>query len=240
MKHLFILLNIVLFFCIVVLGVVFFTYKVRPPEKVLKNTPVSAGKTYSGLFKIKKDLITSSAISLVVDNNLFSPSRGVVDKVVSKKALPALRKTNFELIGLVTMGDLKGAIIINKSKRSDKKNLYIVGDIIDGTAYELKDIKPNEQSAIISMGNSLFEIKLERGDQGSLSRRKAGEARSKELVSLSQPKARAVKGPKTSTTPKNAQKGPSAPKNVLSQREIKLGKRRALLKKMQERKKISR
>ena len=231
MKHLFILLNIVLFFCIVVLGVVFFTHKARPPEKVLKNTPSIASKSYSGLFKIKKDLITSSAISLVVDNNLFSPLRGVVTQVVSKKPLPKLRKTNFELIGLVTMDVLKGAIIINKSKRSDKKNLYLVGDVIDGTVYKLIDIKPNEQSAIIGMGNSHFEIKLERGDQGSLSRRKAGEARSKALVSLSQPKKRVGKVSKSDTKPKNVIK--KASKKVLSPREARLAKRRALLKKMQ-------
>lgn len=231
MKHLFILLNIVLFFIIVVLGVVFFTHKVQPPEKVLKNTPSIANKSYSGLFKIKKDLITSSAISLVVDNNLFSPSRGVVDKVVAKKVLPKLRKTNFELIGLVTMGDLKGAIIINKSKRSDKKNLYLVEDMIDGTAYKLININPNEESAIIGMGNSHFEIKLERGDQGSLSRRKAGEARSKALVSLSQPKTLVKKILKSNTKKKSVTK---KPKRVLSQREIRSAKRRALLKKMEQ------
>ena len=235
MKHLFILLNIVLFFCIVVLGVVFFTHKVRPSEKVLKNTPASANESYPGLFKIKKDLISSSALSLVVDNNLFSPSRGVVDKAVTKKALPKLRKTNFELIGLVTIAELKGAIIINKSKRSDKKNLYLVGDVIAGTAYKLIDVDPNAQSAIIGMGNSRFEIKLERGDQGSLSRRKAGEASSKALVSLSQPKPKLQKIPKSNIKHESATN--KAPKKVLSQREIKLAKRRALLKKMQESKK---
>lgn len=188
MKNLFIFLNILLFLCVLTLFMVFFSHKTPPPEKVLQQTPKKENIVVEDIFAGKKEPITASALALITDNDLFSPSRGVTEDT-QKNAAALPKKTQFELTGICSMGTMKGAIIVNTASRNqiNKKQYYAIGEQIADTAYRLIDINNEDESAIIGVGNSQFIIKLERDDQGSLVRRNRGEADSKALISLSAP-----------------------------------------------------
>jgi hypothetical protein len=237
LKNLFIFLNIILFFCVAALFTVLFSYKAQPPEKVLQQTPTEANIAVKDIFKQQQKPATSSVLALIADNDLFSPSRGVVaaPKKAAAKAAAMPKRSQLELIGIWTMGSLKGAIIISPLSRKQankKKKSYVIGEKIGTTAYQLIDINPEKKSAIVGIGNSQFEIKLERNDKGSLRRRSKGEADSKAMASISKPKIpikpisakRTQAKPKKSTPvkPRRGRKSPAELKQI----------RRDILKKM--------
>jgi len=167
-----------------------FSYKTPPVEKVLLQTPDKENITVEDLFKQQAKPTAPSVLALISDNDLFSPSRGVIDAPPKKTAAAMPKRSQLELIGIWTMGLLKGAIIvspISRTKTNKKKQSYIIGETIGTTAYKLVGINPDTKSAIVGIGNSEFEIKLERNDKGSLRRRNKGAADSKAMISISGP-----------------------------------------------------
>lgn len=211
MKNLFIFLNIILFICVVALLVVVFSHKAPPREKVLDQTAIKPNNIVPDIFVQPKKLITSSALAIIADNDVFSPSRGISDDP-KKTAAEMPKKTQFELTGLCSMGPMKGAIIVNTASRQNenKKQFYAVGEQISDTAYKLMDINPEEETAVIGVGSSQFMIKLERDDQGSMRRRDKGESESKAMISLSKPPE---PPPKPETPPTTATEKPETQQN---------------------------
>ena len=245
MKKMYIILNIILFILVTVFCVLHFLYQSHPPEQILSNTPVNENIHVKDIFKTKKHFLTESQIAMISDNNLFLPTRGVDPaslKTSSGKPGRVIRRSQFELSGICKMGELKGAIIINKSSRSsgNKKHFYMVGDKIDNTPYRLQDINPQEESVTINMGNSRFELKLERNDPGSLNRRKRGEAAAKSAAKASQVKPIIRKQGTPGAQPGRTiiKKGvPGKPSTVMKIKTIEELKkiREAILKRMRER-----
>lgn len=249
MKNLFIFLNIILFICVVFLFMLHFSHKSPPPEKILSQTPNKPDITVMPVFESKNNSLTSSELDLIVDNDLFSPARGV-DPASLQTATTSgktMKHNQLELTGICKMGDMKGAIIVNTRSRtasaSNKKQFYLVGERIADTPYTLKDINPEEETAIISMGTTQFALKMERDDTGSLMRRSKGEADSKALISSTKPTI--VQKPVTKTAapplPKTFQKTKpiSPPKNNSNKKTPEQMKqiREAILKKMINRRK---
>lgn len=245
MKNLFIFLNIILFICVVFLFMLHFSHKSPPPEKVLNQTPSEPNIQVAPVFDNRNSSLNASELALIVDNDLFSPNRGVDPDSVKATAAGgrAMKHNQLELTGLCKMGDVKGAIIVNMGARptgTTPKQFYLVGDTIEGTPYRLLDINPEEETAIISMGATQFSLKLERNDKGSNMRRSKGEAESKSLINATKPKIApkpAVKptSPTKKTTPKYKPKSPRSNASQKTPEEMKKI-RQDILKKMMERK----
>ena len=157
-----------------------------PPEKVLRNTPREPDVEVSELFNFQYSGLSSSALAFIGDSNLFSPSRMSVDKKTTNLRQVS-RNVKFELIGLMTLGDTLGAIILipaTRGVKQGKKSLYRVGEPIGKTGYQLLEVRPKEEVAVVGTATSQVSLKLERNDKGSLARRKKGEAEKRKVISI--------------------------------------------------------
>ena len=186
MKKVYILMDIVLLATCVFLMVRFFKREPLRPEKVLNNTPIEADVEVDDLFQLRNTGLSASTLAFIGDSKLFSPSRMGTGK---KKKLPVrvAQKTNFELIGLMTLGDTLGAIILTPATRGVKvvkKRLYRIGEPIGKTGYKLIAVRPKEEVAVVGTSTSQLLLKLERNDKGSLARRKRGEAEKRKVISI--------------------------------------------------------
>jgi len=204
-----------------------FSHKSPAPEKILNKTPKEPTLAVQQVFETKSNSLTTSELAMIIDNDLFTPSRGVDPaslQTATAKGGKTLKHNLLELTGLCKMGDMKGAIIINTSSRNSSgsgiKQFYMVGEKIANSPYTLKDINPEEETAIISMGATQFVLQLDRGDRGSMMRRNKGEADSKALISSTQPKIvtkpitkPVIAPPKTPPKPKSK---PISPKKTTS------------------------
>jgi hypothetical protein len=180
MKKLFIFLNIMLSFWVVVLIYVHIAYQTAPPDKELDMTPKRADIAHVGVFD-RATIAMPGDLSQIYDNNIFLVNRGQEEKVPASKQ-PKPYKGIFELTGLFKIANVQGAIInisgSRKSKASGSK-FYRVKDKIAETGYVLEKISPKESTAIISNGRSREVLKLDKNDSGSLKRRQSEVAQQK-------------------------------------------------------------
>ncbi|MBN1864909.1 MAG: hypothetical protein JW808_08415 [Victivallales bacterium] len=196
MKAFFIFLNLILFVLVVVLLVLHITRKPLPPEKILASTPSAPDVGVASPFDFNGSPLSESELAIVVDSELFSSSRGQTSAPGQQAPadLARLNREKLELSGIFRMGNIKGATILNSfsgpSGQANRKNFFMVGDKIGDTPYMLHNINPEDSTAVISMGSSLFSLKIDRDSTGSLQRRSQATADSKALSSLSAASAR--------------------------------------------------
>lgn len=171
----------------VFLAVMFLRREPLPREKALSNTPKVADVEVDDLFHFRDPALSSSALAYIGDSKLFSPSRMGTDKQ-SKVPARVAKKTEFELIGLLTLGDTLGAIILIPATRrgvnQGKKRLYRVGEPIGKTGYKLIEVRPKEEVAVVGTATSQVLLKLDRNDKGSLARRKSGQAEKRKIITI--------------------------------------------------------
>ncbi len=263
MKALFIFLNVIFFSLVVVLLVLHITHKPLPPEKILASTPSDPNVNVEPPFDFYGRALSESELAIVVDSEIFSPSRAqaAAPGQQAPADLARLNREKLELSGIFKMGNIKGATILNSfsGAAANKKNFFMVGEKIGDTPYMLHDINPEESTAVISMGSSLYSLKIDRDGSGSLNRRSQAAADSKALSSLTAAAARTApppppaKGTQEPTAsqaqdqeseivqeqpqPPEAQTSAQTPRVVIQQRSPEEMKRirEEILKKMQER-----
>ena len=186
LKKVYILIDIVLLAMCGFLALKLLQREPMPKEKALSNTPKAADTEVDELFRFRAPGLSTSALAFIGDSKLFSPSRLGSDK--KKKAPPRVaKKTEFELIGLLTLGDTLGAIIIipaTRGAKQGKKRLYRIGEPVGKTGYKLLEIRPKKESAVLGAATSQVLLKLERNDKGSLARRKSGQSEKRKVISI--------------------------------------------------------
>lgn len=163
------------------------SYKNRPPDSALEDTPVEPSTNVSPTFKTFGTPLSQTRLAYIGDHDLFNPTRGVdpnsAKKVVAEKTI---KQNQLEIMGLFQFGDMKGAIIASAASKSnkslEKKQFYKIGEKIAGTSYILQDVKPEEEMAIVSLGATQYILKLEQDDKSSKARRKAAVAASNERI----------------------------------------------------------
>lgn len=153
MPRSFFLLNIILFIIIGLLGIKLYKTWSRPLEIPIlapRKAPAENGKD---IVALRKKAVNESAFDVIVQKDLFRPSRTPVQKDVSaSQAITSTEKP--QLFGTTIMGELKSAILEDPSTKTTK--LYRVNDSIGG--FTVSDILENK--VILSMGGSTVEVKL--------------------------------------------------------------------------------
>jgi hypothetical protein len=200
LKKLFIFLNVLAVLAVVALSAAIFARSPRKPEKILKKTPNRPDILVSELFSRAHPPLTPSDLSMIVDSNLFSPTRGGGATPSTAPATPSrkARTARFDLAGICVMGGLKGAFIISSAGRKSKKQFYSVGSTIAGSEYKLLDVSPESETVVLGAGSSRLTLTLDRDDSASKKRRTL----KRQVISLSG-------RPSSATTPSTNKKNNS-------------------------------
>ena len=183
MKKLFIFQNVLAVLSFVALAAAIFARSPRKPEKILEKTPKHPDILVPELFSRAHPPLTPSDLSMIVDSNLFSPTRGGGATPSTAPAAPSrkARTARFDLAGICVMGGLKGAFIISSAGRKSKKQFYSVGSTIAGSEYKLLEVSPESESVVLGAGSSRLTLTLDRDDSASKKRRTV----KRQVISLS-------------------------------------------------------
>jgi hypothetical protein len=145
--------NVVLFIIIGLLGIKLYKTWSKPLE-----IPITAAREKSvadtqGIASLEEKVVKESAYDVIVQKDLFRPSRTPVKKDTSS-SLAINTNEKPQLYGTTIMGDVKTAILEDPSTKTTK--LYYVNDQIGGLT--VSDIL--ESKVVLKKGDSTVEIKL--------------------------------------------------------------------------------
>jgi len=201
MKLFYIVLNLFLAASIYGLAQYHYKYKEEEPDKELKRTPKVDTNAKKPVSTVPIKIIDTKNI---VSKNLFTPNRSSGDSTTTTSSTDTAQKSKarkdveakYELAGICIFGDLRTAVIIDKSslKRRNgppgrrnsrtsqtsttnnqddykaKKRVFKVNDDISN-GYTLSAI--NENSVILDKDGSKIELKMERTRSGEIAKKAA-------------------------------------------------------------------
>ncbi|MBN2642727.1 MAG: hypothetical protein JXR78_13820 [Victivallales bacterium] len=186
MKKIYICANIVLLVVICAAAEYHLKFKAPEPDKTLSRTP-------EPIAEVKKNTVRPEPVTVnvedIVSNNPFHPRRGKNIEEQAPSAAPPPpppgRQPQFELTGICVMGNITGAIIINKGANrhggnpsgQSQRRFFKLNDVVaDG--YKLVAVTQN--SATLQGLAEKIELKIEH---------KRFELESKSTPAVSQPPA---------------------------------------------------
>ncbi len=185
MKLFYIALNIFLFIMIVLLTALNLTFKPHAADKILTSAP-DFNKTAFVLKPVKSERETVAGASALWENNLFSPYRSGDGGPL----LGGARPVGMELLGVSRLGDIAGAIIIDKTPstapaampsrirgnrgpasvaapQANAPKFWKLGEQLQN-GFFLSEV--NSDSVVLSRGREQIVLKLDYSSQESLSR----------------------------------------------------------------------
>jgi hypothetical protein len=185
MKGFLLLLNVLVFACIVLLGVAHLRHRPPPPPAILAARPGQPSVNPAGRLD-GRDPRPVTAVAAISKDDLFDPQRGEVaaapaDKTAAVTDAQRKKLEQLELLGIVRMGQSHGAII-HGSKL--KKRYFTVGDPDDIEGFKLISVDPDANQVTLGAGGREYELKLNRNSKASIQRR-AQAQRQEAIVTLS-------------------------------------------------------
>lgn len=172
MKGFLLLLNVLVFACIVLLGVAHLRHRPPPPPAILAARPGQPSVNPAGRLD-GRDPRPVTAVAAISKDDLFDPQRGEVaaapaDKTAAVTDAQRKKLEQLELLGIVRMGQSHGAII-HGSKL--KKRYFTVGDPDDIEGFKLISVDPDANQVTLGAGGREYELKLNRNSKASIQRR---------------------------------------------------------------------
>ncbi len=189
MKGFLLLLNVLVFACIVLLGAAHLRHRPPPPPAILAARPRQPSVNPAGRLD-GRDPRPVTAVAAISKDDLFDPRRGEVaaapaDKTAAVTDAQRKKLEQLELLGIVRMGQSHGAIIHDRSGKL-KKRYFTVGGPDDIEGFKLVGVDPAANQATLGAGGREYELKLDRNSKASIQRR-AQAQRQEAIVTLSPP-----------------------------------------------------
>lgn len=187
MRMIFIFGNMLGLFCVALLAYLNLSFRSTPPDPLLNNTPKLKDFNIQIENTIAKGVSTD--FSKLLNDNVFSPYRAKEEGDV----FSSLKVTGMELIGIISYGDIAGAIIADKgasqavqpqgprssvlpgtnkqNKQAGRPQFYKLNEVLPN-GFTLKEV--NSDSVLLSRAGEQIVLQLDFKDEGSKMRTEEG------------------------------------------------------------------
>ena len=161
MRNVYLLLNIVLFTAAALLTALNLRWHPQHEDPAIKWV-VPAGEPLMGTPSEQET--QTPKLSVIRDQNLFSPSRGAQLSEQSSHSDDKTKPPRFELVGICAIGENSGAIIETKNgsgaeSPAGKRNYFAIGSEV-GNGFILESVGDN--SAVLVRNQEKLELKISR------------------------------------------------------------------------------